>query len=101
MATVAAKSYLRGHKIVQRDGQWYYSDGERTVGNPRECGHCSRPDAENGHDACVGEIHGAMNACCGHGVSEDAYIQFSSGRIISGEAAISYIKMQSKQATLL
>jgi hypothetical protein len=29
---------------------------------------------ENGHDPCIGELSGVMNACCGHGETDMAYI---------------------------
>lgn len=34
------------------------------------------PDRADGHDACLGEIPGAVNACCGHGYIDVAYIQY-------------------------
>lgn len=80
--------FHRGHKIHSIDGEWYYSDGEKTIGNPRDCGYCHKPDTEDGHDPCIGVLPRVMNACCGHGVNEEAYIQFNSGCIISGDKAV-------------
>ncbi len=42
----------------------------------RPCGHCGLPNRSDGHDACLGVIPGAMNACCGHGNIKFAYIQY-------------------------
>lgn len=36
-------------------------------------------------DPCLGYLPGVRNACCGHGVSGAAYIQFDNGIIIRGE----------------
>ena len=33
-----------------------------------------------------------MNACCGHGVVEDAYVQLSIDETIRGQDALDYIK---------
>ena len=58
-------------------GVWVYSDtGQRVAENPeRPCGHCGLPNRPDGHDACLGELPGVMNACCGHGDQRDAYVQ--------------------------
>lgn len=42
----------------------------------RGCGHCGLHPTPEGHDGCLGTIPGAMNACCGHGNVELAYIQY-------------------------
>lgn len=39
------------------------------------CGKCNLPNRPDGHDACLGVIAGAMNACCGHGDDAMAYVQ--------------------------
>jgi hypothetical protein len=41
-----------------------------------------------GHDGCIGYLSAVMNACCGHGESAAAYIQFIDGSIIQGLQAI-------------
>ncbi len=41
-----------------------------------KCGHCGLPNRDDGYDACLGMIVGAMNACCGHGDVKCAYIQY-------------------------
>ena len=45
--------------------------------NADVCAHCSKQCTPEGHDACLGTLKGGvMNACCGHGDDEAAYIQF-------------------------
>lgn len=68
----------RGHPIIEiRHQEWVYRDtGQRVRENPnRPCGHCGLPNTPEGFDGCLGEIPGAMNACCGHGREADAYVQ--------------------------
>lgn len=43
-----------------------------------------------GHDPCLGTLDGVSNACCGHGVTEEAYVQFGDGTIISGSDAVKF-----------
>ncbi len=70
----------RGHPIVQvAPDTWVYSDTRELVAkNPnRKCGHCGLPNRSDGHDACLGTVPGAMNACCGHGNEAVAYVQLA------------------------
>lgn len=72
-------SKLRGYLIVfdPVNDEWLYKDTMTpTVGDERPCGHCGKPRTKEGHDACLGTLHGVMNACCGHGESRNAYIQY-------------------------
>jgi hypothetical protein len=62
----------------------------------RPCGKCGEYATEEGHDACLGTLHGVMNACCGHGDIEDAYVQFLDGFSISGEDAIIILEVLKK-----
>lgn len=56
--------------------------------NPdRKCGHCNLPNRSDGHDACLGELPGVMNACCGHGKREP-YVQFSFHVVKRGSFAV-------------
>jgi hypothetical protein len=54
-------STYRGHGIVLT-GQ----DPQRA------CGHCGSVATTEGHDACLGTLPGALNACCGHGTTREA-----------------------------
>ena len=85
-------SYFRGHAIFFKGGEWFYADTETTtVGSERPGGHCGSANTKEGHDGCLGTLAGVMNACCGHGVIEEAYVQFSPERCLRGEDAINKI----------
>lgn len=86
------RDYLRGHPIELKNGEWFYKDNETpTVGNERSCGSCGKGNTKEGHDGCLGTIRGLMNACCGHGHKNEAYVQFLDGRILSGEDALTVL----------
>lgn len=84
--------WWRGHCIEQRDGAWRYVDtGDRVADDKdRDCGFCGKANTPEGHDGCLGELPGVMNACCGHGDPRDAYVQLSDGRRLGGDAARAY-----------
>lgn len=78
---------LRGHPIYHDGRQWRFADDDSpTVDTWRErpCGHCGLPNTPTGHDGCLGELPGVVNACCGHGCEDEAYIQFADGRELRG-----------------
>lgn len=54
-----AESELRGAWLPM------YEDGEETT----RCPECNCEPTEEGHDACLGTIPGAISACCGHGAA--------------------------------
>lgn len=81
----------RGNEIEYLNGKWLYSDTKETVPInylSRPCGNCGKNYTEEGHDGCLGTLQGLMNACCGHGKSDFAYVQFLDGECIHGEDAI-------------
>jgi hypothetical protein len=55
------------------------------------CGHCGLKRTPEGHDGCIGTLKNVMNACCGHGENEVAYVQFWNNERIAGEEALKYI----------
>lgn len=65
-----------------------------------KCGHCGIDRTPEGHDGCIGTLENVMNACCGHGETKHAYIQFNHKdynsnpnlQRISGTEAIEYIQ---------
>ncbi len=74
-----------------RDECWYFLDTNKTVAatwETRACGHCNMKNTPEGHDGCIGYLPGVMNACCGHGESKAAFIQFTDGSIVQGLQAI-------------
>ena len=87
---------FRGH-LVEYDGtQWIYSDDKTPTvegWKERPCGHCGKHFTPEGHDGCLGTLSGVMNACCGHGVESEAYIQFLDGKCIRGENSIRIMEL--------
>ncbi len=67
----------------------YYTSKDSGSGQFGICGKCKKPPTIEGHDGCLGELDPAvvMNACCGHGDTDFAYIQYWNGTRISGGAA--------------
>lgn len=53
------------------------------------CAHCKKPPTPEGHDGCLGTLpEPIMNACCGHGNDDQAYIQYWGGKRIAGREAV-------------
>lgn len=82
-----SKSMFRGVAIHKEARGWVFSDTHDLVDTTwlsRPCGYCNVMNTPEGHDGCFGRLPGVRNACCGHGKSNHAYIQFTNGRIIRG-----------------
>ncbi len=56
--------------------------------NQGECDKCKMMPNDDDTDACMGVLPGVMNACCGHGKSSSAYVQFSPRVRLSGRTAL-------------
>lgn len=85
------RSHLRGWPIEMVDGVWRFVDtGEPTADSykRRPCGFCGLSSTPEGHDGCLGTLPGIMNACCGHGRTHEAYLQFHDGSIIRSVDAV-------------
>jgi hypothetical protein len=53
------------------------------------CANCKKGPTKEGHDGCLGTLPGPiMNACCGHGDSNIAYIQYWNRKRLAGKDAI-------------
>lgn len=73
----------------------YHTPELANAGQIGLCVHCKKPPILDPnkeyevYDACLGKLPGnIMNACCGHGRDEQAYIQFTdTDTIISGTVA--------------
>jgi hypothetical protein len=81
---------LRGHEIAFINGEWIYCDTKEPTTQTHEdrsCGHCSMSNTPEGHDGCLGTLKGIMNACCGHGQTNESYVQFLDGHCVHGEDA--------------
>lgn len=84
-------SHLRGHPIIFVNGEWLYKDNRQptvTTFRDRSCGYCGKAKTADGHDGCLSTLPGLMNACCGHGQINNAYVQFLDGSIIAKESAV-------------
>ncbi len=89
-------SRWRGHAIDKDEsGAWRYTNNGVLVSDfpDRDCGHCGKENTPEGHDACLGTLPNVMNACCGHGMMADAYVQFPNGETVRGKDAIAYMHM--------
>lgn len=82
----------RGHNIEMKNGVWVYSDTQSPVNlDPdRICGVCHKSNTSLGHDDCIANLPGVINACCGHGNIDDAYVVFFDGQRISGNKALHF-----------
>lgn len=98
-------SKLRGHNIIFEGGEWLYADTKTpTVGNERDCAHCGKGNILKGnmqegyeaYDGCLGKLPNVMNACCGHGVVGEAYIQHMDGSCTRGEDAIKIMEVNNE-----
>lgn len=67
------KSTSRGHEIIFLENEWIYEDTKEPVSDKRQCKFCGLFPDDNKVDPCLGNITGAISACCGHGI-EPMYI---------------------------
>lgn len=77
----------RGHEIYydEEKERWVFSEDDVPVSDDplRDCRHCNL-HLDDDVDPCLGRLPGVLNACCGHGRREEAYIQFESGLTVRG-----------------
>lgn len=90
-------STLRGHQIELIKNVWLYSDTKQPCSNRRYCGFCGKSDTVEGHDGCIGTLNGVMNACCGHGVTKEAYVQLTNGTRLAKQEALNFINKEQNQ----
>lgn len=90
------RSNFRGHPTIYLgDEKWIYEDtgepaGFRNVRPCKKCGKVFEGSNIGESDPCLQDLPGVDNACCGHGVPEDAYVRFISGVVIRGFTEIEY-----------
>ncbi|MBF84842.1 MAG: hypothetical protein CL489_10315 [Acidobacteria bacterium] len=87
-------SSFRGYDIERVGDRFKFKDTDEWVDETwkqRPCGFCGLKNTKEGHDGCLGTIPDALNACCGHGEKELAYIQFPD-RDVRGEAVFQYLE---------
>lgn len=90
---------FRGNKIELANDQWVFSDTKESVSESwekRPCGFCDKMNTTEGYDGCIAYIENALNACCGHGIVEEAYIQFED-RTIRGNDVFEYLESYDKE----
>lgn len=92
-------SKWRGHEIERRGDGWVFgATGLPTKDDPLcVCGHCGASPTADDHDACLGELPCVMNACCGHGVMEDAYVQYEDVTLRGQEALDEVARIKAAQ----
>ena len=76
-----------------------YLDGTFLGEGKKPCARCGRFPTAEGHDACLGVLDGVLNACCGHGSEDSAYVELRGGVILRGKPAIEKMRqiMDSKK----
>ncbi len=85
------KETYRGNEICIVKGISYYSDTKEPVAEThttKPCGNCGKGYTKEGHDGCIGTLPNVMNACCGHGITADAYIQYWDRIRVGGQEAL-------------
>ena len=86
--TKSAHSFYRGWAIEWTGDSWIYADTKQPLpgwgGEARPCKRCGAIMNDHEADKCLGNLPGVDNACCGHGVREQAYIRFTNGLTIEG-----------------
>ena len=95
---MSGRASLNGHAIYYDETNWRYQDNNEIIDtkNERRCYHCGKETTKEGHDACLGTLIGVMNACCGHGNDDEAYVQFLDESCIRGKDAVSIMKILKK-----
>jgi hypothetical protein len=59
------------------------------------CPRCGSEPTTQGHDACLANLPGVVNACCGHGLMPP-YATLSSGFCLRGKALLIYLEKVAK-----
>ena len=90
---------FRGNDIELINGKYVFSDTKELISETykqKTCGNCGRHYTAEGHDGCLGTLKGIMNACCGHGNVNEAYVQFLDGYCVRKEDAIIILEILKK-----
>ncbi|QDP59552.1 MAG: hypothetical protein GOVbin4162_126 [Prokaryotic dsDNA virus sp.] len=98
---MTVRAFTLGHPIHYEDGYWILTEtGEKlwtpllaSGGQRLRCRECLKFPTPEGHDGCLGTLVNdgdkeIMNACCGHGDSRLAYIQYTDKTDVREEEAI-------------
>lgn len=94
MSIMKRKNEFKGHEIKLVNNEWFFINSSKSVkDNWRKisCGVCGEKSTKEGHDNCIGTLPGVVNACCGHGQTDEAYVMFSNGFILRSNSALNVI----------
>ncbi len=84
------------------NNRWLFSTSGESVEDSWKklpCGICGKKSTDEGHDNCIGALPGVVNACCGHGRIDEAYVMFPDGCILRGSNALDVIsKLKGRMA---
>ena len=92
--TEVYSTIANGHVIYFDGDCWRYADNEEKYHSdeisPRGCPNCGEQPVWcelccEYHDACLGHIPGASDACCGHGYRDQAYVWYENPRELGEE----------------
>lgn len=87
---------FRGYYIKLIDNDYIFCDTGKLVKSTwykRPCGFCNKYNTAEGCDGCLVELASVMNACCGHGETEEAYVQFVDKSILRDRRALDYFNI--------
>lgn len=108
---MTARGHNRGHPIQwdEERSAWIFDDTGEIAHTPemsgsgqtRRCIHCGLRPTPEGHDGCLGTLPESvvMNACCGHGDDEQAYVQHWDSECVRGSQALDEIERLKAQRT--
>lgn len=73
----------------------YYTPEQAGSGQFGICVKCKKPPTAEGHDGCLGILleNLVMNACCGHGSENMAYVQYYDRPQVEGRKALNDIEL--------
>lgn len=73
----------------------YYTPEQAGSGQFGICIKCKKPPTAEGHDGCLGTLPEGlvMNACCGHGRENMAYVQYWDRPQVEGRKALNDIEL--------
>ena len=80
---------VKGHKLVwdSKTNTYSFPGGIEVDVRSVHCRSCGRQETDDGHDACLADLPGVVNACCGHGTKK-GYIMLEGGTTIRGNFEI-------------
>ena len=91
-------SYDFGHEITYVDDEWVYADNLKPTSEcRRKCLKCGGVETEEGQDPCIVNLLCVTSACCGHGITSEAFAMFDDGGSIRGKEAEKYFNKNKEE----